>query len=207
MPDKYDSYAELRASEAPDAFEITVVDRNTAAVVLAPHGGKIELGTTEIAAAVAGDAVSAYAFTGKKASDNFDLHITATRFDEPMALALVSRSEFCVAIHGASGEEPVVFLGGLDEARKADLRQRLSDAGFEPVDPVDPDLQGTSPCNICNRGASGAGVQLEITRGLRDALTDGADPEAPGRLAAFAAAVRGAIEARADGCPGTWTSG
>ena len=101
MPDKYESYAELRASEAPDAFEITVFDRNTPAVIVAPHGGKIELGTTEITAAMAQDIFSAYAFTGKKASDNSDLHITSTKFDEPMALALVSRSEYCVAIHGA----------------------------------------------------------------------------------------------------------
>jgi phage replication-related protein YjqB (UPF0714/DUF867 family) len=201
MPDKYASYAELRAGEAPDAFEITVGDRNTPAVVVAPHGGKIEVGTTQIAAAVAGEAVSAYSFTGKKPSDNFDLHITATKFDEPMALALVSRSAVCVTIHGAKGEESVVFLGGLDETLKGVLRQRLAEAGFEPVDPDDPELQGKDPCNICNRGASGAGVQLEITRGLRDALTDEDDPGAPDRLASFAAAVRGAIEGRSGGGP------
>jgi phage replication-related protein YjqB (UPF0714/DUF867 family) len=207
MPDKYASYAELRASEPPDAFEISVGDRNTSGVVVAPHGGKIELGTTEIAAAVAGEAMSVYSFTGKKPSDNFDLHITSTKFDEPMALALVSRSAFCVAIHGAKGEESVVFLGGLDEALKAVVRQRLAEAGFEPVDPDDPELQGKDPCNICNRGASGAGVQLEITRGLRDALTDQDDPGAPDLLATFAAAVRGAIEAGSGSLPGSSAPG
>ena len=53
MADKYCSYEELRAAEAPGAFQITVSDRNTSAVVVAPHGGKIEIGTTQIAEAIA----------------------------------------------------------------------------------------------------------------------------------------------------------
>ena len=52
MADRYCSYDELRAAEAPDAFTITVTDRNTTAVIVAPHGGKIEPGTTQIATAV-----------------------------------------------------------------------------------------------------------------------------------------------------------
>jgi phage replication-related protein YjqB (UPF0714/DUF867 family) len=31
--------------------------------------------------------------------------------------------------------------------------------------------RGRNPANICNRGANGKGVQLEISRGLRDNLT------------------------------------
>ena len=112
-----------------------------------------------------------------------------------MALALVARSEYCVTVHGAAGAEAVVFLGGLHEALKALLRERLTEAGFELAESSDPDLQGTNPLNICNRGASRTGAQLEITRGLRDALTDQTDPQAPDRLASFAGAVRGAIKA------------
>jgi phage replication-related protein YjqB (UPF0714/DUF867 family) len=112
-------------------------------------------------------------------------------------LALVSRSRYCVAIHGAKGKRAVVFVGGLDAALKDLLRDRLTAAGFVVADPVDPDLEGTSTRNICNRGASGAGAQLEITRGLREALTDRTDPQAPERLAAFAAAVRAAIDSNA----------
>ena len=33
-----------------------------------------------------------------------------------------------------------------------------------------PRFQGSNPDNICNRGATGAGVQLEVTRDLRDDL-------------------------------------
>ena len=149
----------------------------------------------QIAAAVAQDDISIYSFDGKKESDNADLHITSTKFDEPMALALVARSEYCVTVHGAAGSGVIVFLCGLHDELKSLLRDRLTEAGFEPAESDDPELQGTNPCNICNRGASGAGVQLEIMRGLRDALTDQTDPQAPDRLAAFAGVVRGAIEA------------
>jgi phage replication-related protein YjqB (UPF0714/DUF867 family) len=193
MADKYCRYEELRAAEAPDAFQITVSDRNTPAVFVAPHGGKIEPGTTQIAIAIAQNDFSIYAFDGRKAFDNADLHITSTRFDEPMALALVARSEYCITIHGARGAEELVFLGGLHQELKALLRDRLIKAGFEPAESSDPDLQGTNPLNICNRGASRAGVQLEIMRGLRDALTDQSNPDAPCRLASFVGAVRGAI--------------
>ena len=66
MADKYCSYDELRAAEAPDAFTINVADRNTPAVIVAPHGGKIELGTTQIATAVARDEFSVYSFDGRR---------------------------------------------------------------------------------------------------------------------------------------------
>jgi len=33
-----------------------------------------------------------------------------------------------------------------------------------------PRFQGSNPDNICNRGATGIGVQLEVTRDLRDDL-------------------------------------
>jgi phage replication-related protein YjqB (UPF0714/DUF867 family) len=49
-------------------------------------------------------------------------------------------------------------------------------------------LHGVEPGNICNRGTSSAGVQLEIPRSLRDRLM------ADGRLmAAFVESVRQAL--------------
>ena len=195
MADKYCSYEELRAAEAPDAFQITVTDRNTPAVIVAPHGGKIEPGTTQIAAAIARTTSASTRLTEERHPTTPTYTSPRRDFDEPMALALVARSEYCITVHGAAGAEALVFLGGLHEELKALLRDRLMEAGFEPAESSDPDLQGTNPLNICNRGASRAGVQLEIMRGLRDALTDQTDPQAPDRLATFAGAVRGAIEA------------
>ena len=38
-----------------------------------------------------------------------------------------------------------MFLGGLHEELKALLRDRLTEAGFEPAGSSDPELQGTNP--------------------------------------------------------------
>jgi poly-gamma-glutamate hydrolase-like protein len=65
--------------------------RNFAALV-APHGGGIEPGTSELADAIAASDLSFYTFEGLKPSGNTDLHITSTRFDEPMCLTLLASS-------------------------------------------------------------------------------------------------------------------
>ena len=55
---------------------------------MAPHGGGIEPGTTEIAEAVAGHEHTFYSFSGVKARGNSVLHITSSRFDEPEGIAI-----------------------------------------------------------------------------------------------------------------------
>jgi phage replication-related protein YjqB (UPF0714/DUF867 family) len=50
--------------------------------IIAPHGGKIEKWTSEIATALAGDDYNLYLFEGLKRAKNRDLHITSSRFDE-----------------------------------------------------------------------------------------------------------------------------
>jgi phage replication-related protein YjqB (UPF0714/DUF867 family) len=67
--------------------------------VVALHGGAIDPGSSEIANDIAGEESSFYAFEGLKAADNTDLHITATRFDEPMCLSLIGPSRVVVTIH------------------------------------------------------------------------------------------------------------
>jgi phage replication-related protein YjqB (UPF0714/DUF867 family) len=46
-----------------------------ALAILAPHGGGIEPGTSELAEAVAGEGLSFYAFEGLKRSGNAVLHV------------------------------------------------------------------------------------------------------------------------------------
>ena len=46
-----------------------------------------------------------------------------------------------------------------------ELQNRAINVSFDH-----PRFQGTNPDNICNRGAIGIGVQLEVTRDLRDDL-------------------------------------
>lgn len=62
-------------------------------VVLAIHGGGIEPGTSELANQIGNEGnYTLYGFDGMKSSGNSDLHITSTRFDEPLCLNLVQNS-------------------------------------------------------------------------------------------------------------------
>jgi phage replication-related protein YjqB (UPF0714/DUF867 family) len=167
MDDTYRSFAELAASEEEGRdYERELVRRESDILIIAPHGGGIEQGTSEIAAAVAGEDFSLYCFKGTKRSGNKDLHITSTSFDDPQCLDLVKRSRNVVAIHGLRGRDQVINVGGLDQRLKTRLLAALNEAGFEARED-DSHHSGTFPSNMCNRGPGGGGVQLEITEGLR----------------------------------------
>lgn len=196
MPDRYPNFAALAAAQPQGAFSIHVRDTGSPLVVVAPHGGAIEPGTSEIARAIAGDDLSLYLFEGTRPERNGELHLTSTRFDEPRCLALVAAAERVLTIHGENRDEEAVYLGGRDEAALAALRASLAANGFAALEHPDPALLGRHPKNLCNRGRSGAGVQLEVSRGLRRGLFASLDRAgrahpAP-RLARFAAAVRAA---------------
>src|SRR5262249_40676528 len=127
-------------------------------------------GTSQIAAAIATDRYSLYCFEGCKKAHNDELHITATNFDEPRCRELVKRSDTVIAVHGLAGKDKRIDVGGLDQKLRNRIAENLKRAGF------DASIIATGPhaaidrANICNRARTGAGVQLEITRGLRDAL-------------------------------------
>jgi phage replication-related protein YjqB (UPF0714/DUF867 family) len=140
--------------------------------ILAPHGGGIEPGTTEIADAIAGATHSFHTLEGLKPSGNADLHITSTRFDEPLCLTLFAHCAIVLTIHGEDRAQDGegVFVGGRDTALGEDLTGALREAGFDARKHPDPDLQGQEPTNLCNRGTSGAGVQLELSKAMRTTL-------------------------------------
>jgi phage replication-related protein YjqB (UPF0714/DUF867 family) len=171
MTDKYENFAELRRTEKERDFRICLRDHRVPTSVIAPHGGDIEPGTSEIADAIAGDDFSFYAFEGMKHGRNRDLHITSHRFDEPKCVNLVKASTRAIAIHGRKGEAAVVYLGGRDTRALKVLRATLLASGFHVK--TDRRLEGRCGGNICNRTRSGAGVQLEITRGLRRSFFQG----------------------------------
>ena len=171
MTDKYTNLQELAQNEKDGiAFHIRSRSMNGAALVVALHGGGIEPGTSEVAEAVAASDLSFYAFEGIKSDDNGTLHITSTRFHEPRLTALLVTSEKVLTIHGEDSQEPVAFLGGRDEAMLARLRDSLQRHGFRAVAHTSVNLQGIDPSNVCNQGTSGAGVQLELSRGLRESF-------------------------------------
>ena len=168
MPDRYPNFATLAANEDEGAdYRVCFRLTDSPIAVIAPHGGGIEAGTSELAEAVAGREHSFYAFEGMRGHENVELHITSTRFDEPRGLQVVGRSDIVVAIHGRDSDDAVVFLGGLHGELMEHLAVALEHAGFRTARHDQPGYAGTDPDNICNRGRSGRGVQLELPRGLR----------------------------------------
>ncbi len=168
--DRYTCFADLLSTEVEGRdFSIDHRLGRSGIVVLAPHGGEIEPGTTEIARAVAFPEHTFYSLVGMKARGNRALHITSARFDEPLGEAIVRRADSVVAVHGCKGAEPVVYVGGLDDSLKQRVESALEQAGF--IVGEEPDgLKGRHPMNLCNRNARGAGVQIELTTGLRSAM-------------------------------------
>lgn len=199
MADKYNTFAELKASEPAGHWRAHAVVRGAGQAVIAPHGGSIEPGTSEIAKAIAADELDLYLFEGLKPAGNRDLHITSTRFDEPVGLKLLAAAGRVLAVHGeASGDVAVAYLGGLDVDLAAAVERELRAAGFEVLRHDNPALQGRAPENICNRGQTGRGVQLELSRGLREQFFESLTPAGRlhpkvGQLELFATAVRRAL--------------
>jgi len=175
MPDPYDSFYDLEAAEKEGLdYSLDLLDRETDIVVIAPHGGGIEQGTSEIAQAVAGEELSLYCFNGMKRTANERLHITSTQFDEPRGLDLIEGSKIAVAIHGLKGKEQAIYVGGLHQGLKTKLLEALTSGEFETREGRGRHA-GMYRSNVCNRGSAGRGVQLEITRGLRCAAFQGLD--------------------------------
>jgi len=169
--DTYGSFAELKNYERQNKdYQISICDVKSRITIIAPHGGKIEPGTSDIAKKIATGSFNYYCFEGIKKENNAVLHITSHNFDEPKAVNLISRSHIVVAIHACKGNEKFVILGGLDKGLKKFIADELESRQI-PVSRSHGNFKGQHPDNICNRGATKKGVQLEITRRLRDDLT------------------------------------
>jgi phage replication-related protein YjqB (UPF0714/DUF867 family) len=185
----YLSYKELanHENEGQD-YRIRIELRDPRVLIMAPHGGKIEPGTAEIAEAIAGTDYSFYAFEGLKTDGNGVLHVESHLFDEPRALEAVGKAEVVITVHGQiDHKEEFVMVGGLNDKSRREIAKQLETSGFQTRPPTE-GLMGTDPQNICNRGNSRQGVQLEVSRKIRDLLRNDRD-----RLCVFAEAIRRAI--------------
>jgi phage replication-related protein YjqB (UPF0714/DUF867 family) len=186
---EYPNFAALKQDEREGVdFDIVCRPTRSPAAVIAPHGGEIEPGTSEIAAAIADDEFNLYCFEGRKPKGNTALHITSSNFDEPKCLDLISSCDRVVAVHGCRKGKRTAFLGGRDAELRDAIRDRLEASGFRTAQAANADLQGVSSRNICNKGRRGCGAQLEISRDLRDELKHDSE-----KLVVFAAAIRAAI--------------
>jgi len=182
--DRYSSFVELQDHETLDEdYTLSFRDAGSRVTIIAPHGGKIEPRTSDLVRRIAGEDYNFYCFEGIKEKDNACLHITSHRFDEPGAIKLVSKSELVVAVHACTGTAGRVHIGGLNKKLGRMIAKELQDRGIG-VSNDHPRFQGSNPDNICNRGATGIGVQLEVTRDLRD------DPD---KVQVIARAVRAAL--------------
>ncbi len=191
MSDQYENFAQLAECETEGIdYRICVTDRESPIAIAAPHGGKIEPGTSQIAAAIAADTYSLYCFEGLVHKRRHrHLHIASERFDEPKGRRLVENSDIAVGVHGRSddGDGQTVWLGGLDDNLRDAIGDALERVGFK-VKTTGHRLPGRDPNNICNGGRWKAGAQLEIPRTLRAKLV--ADASC---LQAFSSAVREGI--------------
>ena len=104
---------------------------------------------------------------------------------------MLGKVETVLAIHGARDPEKEpkerVWVGGsLREKFVIHLDATLSPLGI--LVEIIPEFLGKDPNNICNRGISKEGMQLEITKSLRDTLK--IDKK---RMEEFSEAVRAAM--------------
>ncbi len=163
------SFADLAAAYERDR-DYRIVHRQhpgSDVAVVALHGGSIEAHTSDIARDIAGQDFNLYLFEGLLKAGNFAaLHLSSALFDEPACLALLAHCQQVVSVHGCGHAGEVVLLGGRDAGLRDAIASRLRAQGVDCSDaPAGLDAMDTR--NVCNRGRSGAGVQLELSLELR----------------------------------------
>lgn len=168
--DKFNSVTELmrHKQEGRDyRVDVREVPGSTIAVV-APHAGLIDLNTGDMAARVAGDDYNLYTFSGIAPGDNMgEMHVTSIHFDEPRCLEMLKKADVTVTIHGCKGDEPAVYLSGMDTKLEGKLKDAFNAAGFKASIDGHGYQTGTKPENVCNKNRRGQGVQIEFTRAIR----------------------------------------
>lgn len=177
---EYSSFADLAKSHAEGRDFRRVIKQVSGAriAVIAPHGGRIEPHTDTIATTLAGTEFSLYCFSSRLPTREANLHITSHRFDDLECLRLIEQHEFVVSVHGWARKGEAISVGGLDAALGAQFALEARAFGVA-THTVGQGLAGTNPLNICNRGKSCRGVQLELTMALRQG------PRLPPLLSAF----------------------
>lgn len=146
--------------------------------VIAPHGGRIEQGASDVARAIAGADLNLYLFEGIRPAGNYAaLHLTSHKLDEPRCVELLSNCDHVVAIHGCRGEEQQVLVGGLDGPLKARVAQAIAELGVDTRSQCHR-FPAIEPRNIFNREVGHLDELADVyRRGLAevDDLIDGVE--------------------------------
>ena len=197
MTDKYNNFRDLAAIETEGAdFRIVAKEGRSGLLVVAPHAGRIEIHTSLIARAIAGDEHALYMFEGCKPHGNSALHVTSEHFDEPRCIDLVMRSSLAIGVHGAAGAGDFIIVGGNNNNAKRLVLEALRQFGATDIGKRH--LLGNSPNNICNRTQDG-GVQLEISLSLRNKLAGTDQRQVSALLTEFRDSIRRALLEYAQG--------
>ncbi|MGG1219343.1 poly-gamma-glutamate hydrolase family protein, partial [Priestia endophytica] len=172
MADVYANYEELAAAKVEGKdYQIRYKDNGSETLLFSPHAGGIEIGSTELITAISDDRPEWdwYLFEGMQSSNNTELHITSTNFDEPRALNMMSKASRSITIHGKAGTEPDTAIGGLDSPLRNTIWKNLEDRGFTVIR-ASGGIAGMEPDNLVNRNLRGLGVQLELSTAQRKAF-------------------------------------
>ena len=156
-------------------------DNGTKVLIVAPHGGNIEQGTTEVTKALAnkGD-YDYFSFEAMRSKNNSDLHVTSTHYDDATLNQMIENRTATISIHGAAGTEQIVYLGGPDSALRDEIEAQLKSRGFKVLVPP-AYLGGQNDKNFINRQDGTTGVQLELTTALRKAFFNNGDTNTKNR--------------------------
>lgn len=141
-------------------------------VYIAIHGGAIEAPTSQLVTYCAGTSGAYYSFEALSELTADSLALPAVTFDEPFCQVNVANSSRAVSIRGVDDQreaDEVVYISGLDDVLVALLTQELSAAGFV-CDTPPLRFEGSDPQNIVNKTKINAGVQLDLTRSLRQSF-------------------------------------
>lgn len=171
MVDLYANWAQLAAAQTANVdYRLPIRYNRSLTASIAIHGGAIEPGSSEVADQVAAACRhNYYSLEGIKSSNNSDLHITSTNYDEPLGIKLVVGSDFCFSFHGMVDQSAGVaetYVGGLDTANRDAVISALQGAGFTASTGTS-ELDASSLANITNKTRRAMGVQLELSNTLR----------------------------------------
>lgn len=163
--DYYSSMTQLKSQTQQGVdWQIKTRQGNNHTAVVAPHGGGIEPGTSQIADQIARkNNASYYTFEGLRPTNNQQLHVTSAHYNEPTAQAMVNQSQRTVTVHETSQTGSDVYIGGRDTTLRNNISQSLTQRGFS-VAQATGNIGGQNLNNLTNQNQQQAGVQIELNK-------------------------------------------
>lgn len=168
--DRYSDFEELKknTTKNKDWRIVTKHRKDNNILLTAIHGGGIEPGTTELARRVSNvGKYNFYSFEGLRKHNNDQLHVTSTNYDEPKLIKMLEKSKETISIHGSSGDDPIVYIGGKDTKMSKSIAKALRKKDFT-VKESPKELNAQSDDNFVNKNDTDSGVQLELTTAQRE---------------------------------------